>query len=77
MIPYIGNSKISCSCPITFDEIEEFYRTYKNLENKKYAKVREWKGRDAAFAIIDACIAYFKEKFGDVATIDPLGEEEV
>ncbi|MFW9930189.1 MAG: inorganic diphosphatase [Candidatus Thorarchaeota archaeon] len=54
------------------DEIGEFYRTYKNLENKKYAKVKEWKGREAAYVVIDNCIKNFQEKFGDIATIDPL-----
>ena len=54
------------------DEIEEFYRTYKHLENKKYAKVKEWRGRDYAYQVIDESIAHFKEKFGDIAKINPM-----
>ena len=54
------------------DEIEEFYRTYKHLENKKYANVKEWRGRDYAYKVIEDSIKRFKEKFGDIAKINPL-----
>ncbi|MHA2099513.1 MAG: inorganic diphosphatase [Candidatus Kariarchaeaceae archaeon] len=53
------------------DEIQEFFRTYKNLEEPKYADVKEWKGKDEAFRIIESSIKTFKAKFGDVATQIP------
>ena len=52
-------------------EIQEFFRTYKNLEEKSYSEVREWKGRDAAHVIINNYVEAFKKKFGDIATIHP------
>ncbi|MHA1341000.1 MAG: inorganic diphosphatase [Promethearchaeota archaeon] len=55
------------------DEIHEFFRTYKALEESSYAEVKEWRGRDAAFLIIEESIKRFKEKYGNVATIDPRG----
>jgi inorganic pyrophosphatase len=54
------------------DEIHEFFRTYKNLEEKTYAEVKEWKGRDYAHVIIQKSIDRFKEKFGDIANLTPL-----
>ena len=53
------------------DEIQEFFTTYKNLEEPKYAEVKDWKGRDAAYSVIDASIARFKEKFGEVSQYNP------
>lgn len=53
------------------DEIQEFFRTYKSLEEKSYAEVKDWRGRDAAYMIINECIKRFKEKYGDVAVFDP------
>lgn len=53
------------------DEIQEFFRTYKNLEEQSYSEVREWKGRDYAHMVIDKAIQAFKDKFGDIATVDP------
>ncbi|MHA2002022.1 MAG: inorganic diphosphatase [Promethearchaeota archaeon] len=53
------------------NEIQEFFRTYKNLEEESYASVKEWKGRDYAYFVISECITRFKEKFGDVAKIIP------
>ena len=53
------------------EEIQEFFRTYKNLENPKYAEVKEWRGREAAFEIIKQSIQRFKEKFGNIQQIDP------
>lgn len=53
------------------DEIQEFFRTYKNLEETKYAEVKEWKGREFAYFVIESTIKAFKEKFGDIATIAP------
>ena len=52
-------------------EIQEFFRTYKNLEEKSYSEVREWRGRDYAYMIINNCVAAFKKKFGDTATLHP------
>jgi len=53
------------------DEIKEFFRTYKTLEETTYASVKEWRGRDAAFMIIMDSIKRFKDTYGDIATIDP------
>jgi len=53
------------------NEIQEFFRTYKNLEHPKYADVKEWQGVKEANQIITQCIANFKYKYGDVATLDP------
>lgn len=53
------------------DEIKEFFRTYKNLEETKYAEVKEWKGRDFAYIVIEKSIEAFKEKYGDIATVRP------
>ena len=54
------------------DEIQEFFRTYKNLEHPKYADVKDWQGVKEAYRIINHGITNFKDKFGDVATIDPF-----
>jgi inorganic pyrophosphatase len=54
------------------DEIQEFFRTYKNLEEPKYAEVRDWRGREAAFRIIEDSIRHFREKFGEVEAVDPF-----
>ena len=53
------------------DEIKEFFKTYKNLEEPKYADVKEWKDKTNAFEIIKKGIAQFKAKFGDIATVLP------
>ena len=53
------------------DEILEFFRTYKTLEGSKYAQVKEWKGREIAFQIINESIERFKEKFGEIAKLIP------
>ena len=53
------------------DEIQEFFRTYKNLENQKYANVKKWERKDYAHEIILSCINRFKEKFGDIAVVQP------
>ncbi len=54
------------------EEIQEFFRTYKNLENPKYAEVKEWRGREAAFTTIADSIKRFKEKFSSEKPINPL-----
>ncbi|MEX2680852.1 MAG: inorganic diphosphatase [Candidatus Sigynarchaeota archaeon] len=54
------------------DEIAEFFRTYKNLENPKYARVKEWLGPERAIRIIEKNIQDFKAKYGDIATVDPI-----
>ncbi len=53
------------------DEISEFFRSYKNLEEPKYARVKEWQDREHAYDIIKRSIADFKKKFGDIAIIEP------
>lgn len=55
----------------TLDEISEFFKTYKNLEDKSYAEVKEWRGREKAYIIIEECIERFKDLYGDIATLDP------
>ena len=54
------------------EEIQEFFRTYKNLENPKDAEVKEWRGREAAFTTIADSIKRFKEKFSSEKPINPL-----
>lgn len=53
------------------DEISEFFRTYKNLEEPKYAEVKEWRGREAAHMIIEKSIKNFKDRFGEIDQIIP------
>jgi len=53
------------------DEIQEFFRTYKNLEERSYSEVREWKGRDYAHMIINKSVKAFVKKFGDISKINP------
>ena len=53
------------------DEIQEFFRTYKNLEEHSYSEVKDWKGRDYAHMIISKSVIAFVEKFGDIAKIHP------
>ncbi len=57
------------------DEIAEFFRTYKNLENPKYANVKDWLGPERAFRVIEKNIQDFKDKYGDVATVDPTANQ--
>jgi inorganic pyrophosphatase len=53
-------------------EIQEFFRTYKNLEDQKYSYVKNWEPKKYAFELILQSIENFKEKFGDIATINPV-----
>lgn len=53
------------------DEIKEFFRTYKSLEETSYAEVKEWKGRDAAHLVITRSIQKFIQTYGNIANIDP------
>ena len=53
-------------------EISEFFKTYKNLEDPKYAVVKEWQGVEEAHKIITNSIDQFKNKYGDIATINPI-----
>ena len=53
-------------------EITEFFRTYKNLEEPKYANVKEWKGKEEAYEVILESIDRFKEKYGQQEQIDPF-----
>ena len=54
------------------NEITEFFRTYKNLEEPKYAKVKEWQGRTEAYTIINESIDRFNNKYGKVDQINPF-----
>jgi len=53
------------------EEIQEFFRTYKNLEEQSYSEVKDWKGRDYAHIIISKSVENFVKKFGDIAKIHP------
>jgi inorganic pyrophosphatase len=57
--------------PHYLNEIQEFLRTYKNLENPKYSIVKDWKDREYAYSVIEDSINAFKEKYGDIANIIP------
>jgi inorganic pyrophosphatase len=52
-------------------EIKEFFRTYKNLEEPKYAEVKEWKNKQAAYDVINKSIHNFNEKYGSINQIQP------
>lgn len=54
------------------DEVREFFKTYKNLEEPKYSSVKEWRDRQSAYTIIQESIQRFKDLYGDIATIDPF-----
>lgn len=54
------------------DEITEFFRTYKNLEEPKYAYVKEWKDKETAHKVITESIDRFKEHYGEVEEVDPF-----
>ncbi len=53
-------------------EITEFFRTYKNLEEPKYAIVKEWKDKEEAHKIILESIDRFIEHYGKVKQVDPF-----
>ena len=53
-------------------EITEFFRTYKNLEEPKYANVKEWKGKEDAHVVINESIDRFKEKYGKLEQVNPF-----
>lgn len=63
---YRDFDEISDVADHVLDEIKEFFRTYKNLEEPKYAEVKEWKGKAEAIKIIRKAIDRFHKKFGDV-----------
>jgi inorganic pyrophosphatase len=45
------------------DEISEFFKTYKKLEEGKHTEVAGWEGRQAALAEIDRALEMFRDKF--------------
>ncbi|MBP5605035.1 MAG: inorganic diphosphatase [Ruminiclostridium sp.] len=49
-----------------FEEMQHFFRVYKQLEGKETA-VNEVRGQKAAVEVIDHCIEAYKEKFGSSA----------
>ncbi|MEJ2248591.1 MAG: inorganic diphosphatase [Candidatus Lokiarchaeota archaeon] len=53
------------------NEISEFFRTYKNLEEKSYAEVKEWKDKNFAYTIISKSIETFQSKYGDLEQTHP------
>ena len=48
----------------TRKEIQEFFQTYKNLEPKKWVKLKEWKNAEFAKEAIKKAVAVYKKKFG-------------
>lgn len=54
------------------DEIQEFFRTYKALEESSYADVKEWRGREAAYMIIKDAISEFNDRYPDSSKLDPF-----
>jgi inorganic pyrophosphatase len=48
--------------PIMLDQIDHFFRHYKDLEKGKWVKVGEWVDRDAAAQLIAEAIARFGKK---------------
>jgi inorganic pyrophosphatase len=70
--PFYNNYNDSIELPKhILNEIQEFFRTYKNLENQKYANVKKWEQKAYAHEIILSCIKRFRDKFGDIAVIQP------
>ena len=53
-------------------EITEFFRRYKNLEEPKYAIVKEWKNKELAHKVIQESIDRFKKHYGEVEQVDPF-----
>ncbi|HVO77229.1 MAG TPA: inorganic diphosphatase, partial [Methanomassiliicoccales archaeon] len=45
------------------DEISEFFKTYKKLEEGKHTEVTGWEGREAALAEINRAFELFRSKF--------------
>ncbi|WP_053219359.1 inorganic diphosphatase [Virgibacillus senegalensis] len=43
------------------DEISHFFKTYKDLQNKK-TEIGEWEGVEAANKLIEDCVARYKEQ---------------
>ncbi len=48
----------------TLDEIEEFFATYKNLEEGKEVETLGWEDREAAYAAIEHAQDLYQEHFG-------------
>ena len=48
------------------DEISEFFKTYKTLEEGKHTVVEGWVGREEALAAISYGLSWFREKFAYV-----------
>lgn len=49
------------------DEIAEFFRTYKHLEEEKNTEVLGWDGKEAALKCVNDGIELFKKNFGGEA----------
>jgi inorganic pyrophosphatase len=48
----------------TLDEIEEFFETYKNLEEGKEVETLGWEDREAAHDAIEHALDLYQEHFG-------------
>lgn len=46
------------------DEIVEFFKTYKKLEEGKHSDVQGWEGKQEALKEIDYALSLFRNKFG-------------
>ena len=53
-------------------EITEFFRTYKNLEEPKYAIVKEWKEKKDAFNVINESIERYNTTYPNTEQEDPF-----
>ncbi len=49
--------------PHLLDEIQHFFKVYKDLQKKK-VEVGEWKGREEAIKAVEKSIVLYKEKYG-------------
>ncbi|MEA5464262.1 inorganic diphosphatase [Leptothoe sp. PORK10 BA2] len=56
---YVGIKTLDDVAPHRLDEISEFFKSYKNLENK-VTEILGWKGLDAVQPLVEQCIAAAK-----------------
>jgi inorganic pyrophosphatase len=71
--PVFGGYESLIEVPMHYlKEITEFFRTYKNLEEPKYAIVKEWKDKEDAYTVIMESIDRFNEKYGSQEQINPF-----
>lgn len=59
---YNGVEQLEDLPQITLDRIKEFYSTYKNLEEGKWVKVKQWLGKEEATKVLQESVERFKNK---------------